>query len=204
MDHRYLTSSDVLFERLKRQKLTHPVESRDEYKDLFKILQPVAPIFYSYPGSPPSLIYRTVFDNEEFADELRAERKIVKGRFNGNSIGYVLASDLELYANAFSRPVTKLNATQQSVLEAIKTLGPTSARFIKEETGLLNKKIMPALHRLQEAFIVYEDQVDDSWDRAWSFFDQEWPDINISEAARQVAIMEVIRTISQRSRFRYT
>lgn len=193
IDHRYLTANDVLFERLKRQKLTLPLLSQNGYQDLFEFLQPVAPVYYSYPGSPPGLIFRTVFDNEEYADELRAERKMVKGRFNGNSIGYVLAKDLELYANAFSRPIRRFNATQQSVLEAIKTLGPTSARFIKEETGLLNKKIMPALHRLQEAFIVFEDQVDDSWDRAWSFFDQEWPNIKINEVARRIAMIEVIR-----------
>jgi hypothetical protein len=29
---------------------------------------------------------------------------------------------------------------------------------IKEDTGLLVKEITPVLHRLQEAFLVYEDQ----------------------------------------------
>ncbi len=183
----------ILSERLIRQRLTLPLTREREYKDLFELLQPVAPIAYSYPGSPPSLIYRTVFDDESVADELRAERIIVKGRFTGSSVGYVLAKDLELYANAFCKPLKSNNSIHEEIIEAIKTLGATSPRLIREETGLLNKRMMPALHRLQEAFLVYEDQVDDSWDRAWNIFDKEWPEIKIDVGAKQTAIIEVVR-----------
>ena len=183
----------ILSERLKRQKLTAPLTKEGEYKDIFQLLQPVAPIAYSYPGSPPSLIYRTIFDDNAIADEMRADRIIVKGRFTGSSVGYVMAKDLELYANAFCRPLKRLTSNQEDILEAIKTLGSAAPRLIREETGLLNKKMMPALHRLQEAFLVYEDQVDESWDRAWNFFDREWPEIKIDAAAKQSAIIEVVR-----------
>jgi hypothetical protein len=37
-------------------------------------------------------------------------------------------------------------------------MGGLTPQQIKEETGLLNQEIMPALHRLQEAFVVYEDR----------------------------------------------
>ena len=62
-----------------------------------------------------------------------------------------------------STPLTELNERQQTVLEAIQMMGGLTPQQIKEETGLLNKEIMPALHRLQEAFVVYEDQVAANW-----------------------------------------
>jgi hypothetical protein len=63
---------------------------------------------------------------------------------------------------------------------------------IKEETGLLNKRIMPALHRLQEAFFVYEDQVDEDWERGWYDFAAEWPEIEVDEARRESASATVL------------
>ena len=35
---------------------------------------------------------------------------------------------------------------------------------------MLVKEITPVLHRLQEAFLVYEDQYDGEWDRSWYRF----------------------------------
>ena len=70
--------------------------------------------------------------------------------------------------------------------------GPLTPRQIREEVGLLNKQIMPALHRLQTAWLVYEDQVDDGWDRAWYGFETEWPDVEISEERRSGLVSEVL------------
>jgi hypothetical protein len=79
------------------------------------------------------------------------------------------------------------------VLETVTHQGPLTPRLIKSETGLLNKRIMPALHRLQEAFLVYEDQVDDEWDRGWYDFTAEWPDIRVDEARWEPSAAEVLR-----------
>jgi hypothetical protein len=105
---------------------------------------------------------------------------MVKGRFLSGTIGYVIADDLELYAKAFRRPLKVLNDIQEQVLDAIRQSETLTPRQIKEETGLLNKKIMPALHRLQEAFLVYEDQIDEDWERNWYDFSTEWHQINLS------------------------
>jgi hypothetical protein len=123
---------------------------------------------------------------------LRAGRVIVKGRFLGGSIGYVLAQDLDLYANAFQRPVSGFNEVQEIVLEAVQSAGPLTPRQVKEETGLLNKQIMPALHRLQKAFLVYEDQVDDDWERSWYDFASEWPEVELDKDLRQAAAARVL------------
>jgi hypothetical protein len=99
-------------------------------------------------------MHRPGFDDKALTDELRSVRIIIKGRFQGGTVSYVRAEDLELYAIACRKPLARLNARQQAVLQAIQNLGEATPRQIKEETGLRNKEIMPALHRLQEAFIV--------------------------------------------------
>ena len=95
----------------------------------------------------------------------RKPRRIVKGRFQAGGVGYVHTRDLALYANAFRRPVSEMSATQEQVYEALCLGGPLTSSLLKEETGLPKKQINPALQRLQEAFLVYEDQVDDDWER---------------------------------------
>jgi hypothetical protein len=117
----------------------------------------------------------------------------VKGRFLGGTIGYVLSRDLDTYANAFCRPLERLSDTQQTVLDTVALQGPVTPRLIKQETGLLNKTLMPALHRLQEAFVVYEDQVDEDWERGWYDFAAEWPDVMIDKGRSDPAAAEVLR-----------
>jgi hypothetical protein len=51
---------------------------------------------------------------------------------------------------------------------------------------------MPALHRLQRAFLVYEDQTDSDWERGWYEFASEWPDVQLSEGRRLPAAIQVL------------
>ncbi len=164
----------------------------EEYSSLFRELQPVSPIFFSYPGSPPSLVHRATFDDADITAKWRETRRIVKGRFLRGTIGYVFNDELGLYANAFQRPLDRLSEKQELVCETLAHTGPLTPRQIKEETGLLNKEIMPMLHRLQEAFLVYEDQVDTDWERAWYIFSDEWPDVAISPDLCEAAAREVL------------
>lgn len=191
------TKEAIFAERLRRQRLADPVKTREEYASLFRLLQPVSPIFFSYPGSPPALVHRAAFDDEALTADWRRTRKIVKCRFLSGTIGYVFREDLALYANAFQRPLAKFNSNQQLVYDTLAHVGPLAPRQIKEETGLLNKEIMPILHRLQEAFLVYEDQVDEDWERAWHIFEREWPYIAIGPDLCEAAAREVL------SRFLY-
>lgn len=48
---------------------------------------------------------------------------------------------------------------------------------LREFTGLAAKAITPMLHRLQEMFLVFEDQADSEWDRAWYPFETEFPSL---------------------------
>jgi hypothetical protein len=180
-------------ERLHRNRFIDPVGSQDAYVELFGLLQPASTATHARPGAPPDLSRRTTSIVHNQVGRLRADRVIVKGRFLRGSVGYVLARDLELYANAFCRLLPHPSDAQRVVLDAITHQGPITPRQIKEETGLLNKKLMPALHRLQEAFLVYEDQVDDEWDRAWYDFSSEWPEIQVHEDRWESCAAEVLR-----------
>ncbi len=177
---------------MRRQRLTDPLATTRGLETLIRTLQPISTGAYDRPGSPPRLAHRTAFDDTRATARLRAKRGLVKGRFLGGGIGYVLAEDLELYANAFCRPLARPSPIQKRVLDAVRHAGPLTARQIKEETGLQSKQIMPALQRLQTAFLVYEDQLDDDWDRPWYAFEAEWPRVEVREERRGEAVREVL------------
>ncbi|HEY3417889.1 MAG TPA: crosslink repair DNA glycosylase YcaQ family protein [Armatimonadota bacterium] len=187
-----ISKAAVFNERLRRQGLLPPAKGREDYLALFARLQPVSPPYFSCPGSPPSLRHRTTFDDMELAGRFRERRELVKGRFLNKTIGYVLDSDLALYANAFQRPLAKMTWLQRQVFETLQTTGPLTPRQLSEETGLLNKEIMPALHRLQEAFLVYEDQLTTDPERGWYIFATEWPDITVCAEQWETAAAEVL------------
>jgi hypothetical protein len=187
-----LTKANIISARLARHHLHAPLPDENGYLDLFRMLQPVSTLYYTCPGAPPCLGLRTVFDDRELTARWRPGRKVVKGRFLGDGIGYVLADELELYANAFRKAVSGLNENQQRVMDALRACGPLAPRQIKEETGLLNKEIMPALHRLQKAFMVFEDQSDSDWERPWCLFEEEWPAVELADCRREPAAVEVV------------
>ena len=186
------TRAAILAERLRRQRLLNPVQTHEEYLALFALLQPVSPPFFSYPGSPPNMTHRATFDDMELAGRFRERRELVKGRFLNKTIGYVRDTDLELYANAFCRPIGQMSWIQRRVYDALASTGPLTPRQLGEETDLMNKEIMPALHRLQEAFLVYEDQLTTDWERGWYIFASEWPDVTITPERCTAAAGEVL------------
>ena len=184
--------TSVLTLRLAAQGLTSPARSRDEYLTLVHRLQPIAPVAFTMPGNPPQLVHRTTFDDAALADELRGRRELVKGRFLGGNIGYVLASDLQLYATAFRKTLSRMTPVQERVMQALRYTGELSTRQLSEETGLKNKQLTPALHRLQQACLVFEDQEDSSWARPWSLMEHVWPDLDLETLAVEDAITAVI------------
>ena len=179
--------------RLERQGLVRPARDEPEYLELVGRLQPIAPVANSRPGSPPRLVHRTTFDDGDLADQMRGRRELVKGRFWAGKIGYVMARDLELYGAAFQRPLARFNQEQEAVFEALRYGGELTPRQLKEETGLLNKRIMPALHRLQQAFLVFEDQADSNWERPWMLMEAAWPEVDLERRSRDEAVAEVVQ-----------
>ena len=192
-----LNALEVAAERLRRLRLTEPVETEVDYLRLFRLMQPVAPPAYSRPGDPPRLEKRVAFDDRACANRLRRERTIVKGRFLSGNVGYVFADQLATYAAAFRKSHSARDYTLEIVQEVVNHHGPLTIEQIKEETGFLSRQIVPALHKLQKSFLVYEDQVDEDWERAWYDFESEWPGLAVADVDPLRARAAIMRNFLQ-------
>lgn len=192
-----MKKESILSHRLRRHGLLSPARDEKEYIDLVRRLQPVTPVARDMPGAPPRLMHRCRGDDRPLADGLRGRQELLKGRFSSGRIGYVLAADFELYAAAFRRPLKSLNSVQDRVLQALGYHDGLSPRQLRLETELQHKKLMPALHRLQEAFLVFEDQSDSGWDRLWSLPGSAHPEVDLDRQSWEEAAMAVIRRFLQ-------
>jgi hypothetical protein len=129
-----MNKATILAERLKRHGFSAQLKTRKGYLPLFRLLQPVSTVFFSYPGSPPGLVHRTLFDHHKVADQLRGKQTIVKGRFLGGGIGYVCADNLAIYATTFCKRLQNLNPLQKRVFDILDETGSLTPRQIKEES----------------------------------------------------------------------
>lgn len=186
----------LIAERLRRQRLILPIESprdKQDYLELFNLLQPVAPVHNTRPGDPPKLVHRTLFQDERVAGKLREQNVIIKGRFCGGRIGYVLQQDLERYAVAFRKPLSKVRPIHEDILIVLKNSGGLSKEQLKQELECYPAgEISKALQALQEAFLVYEHQPDTDWDTGWFDFSTEWFEIKDDGVRYAHAVSEVL------------
>jgi hypothetical protein len=185
----------IIFERLKRQGLLTPLENiknEEEYIKLFKSLQPVAPVHFTRPGDPPRLVHRTSYDDSRITGKLRKKHQLIKGRFLGGRIGYVLEEDLKLFATVFKKPLNKVKPIHKDIMEVIKSSGGISKEQLKEEVDYSAGEITKELKPLQEAFILYEQQLDTDWDTGWFDFRTEWFDIDVQQDQYEQAISKII------------
>ena len=127
-----------------------------------------------------------------------AERSLVKLRLAGGNLGWVRVDDLELFACAYVKPLDKPSERHVALLELINREGPLTIQLMKEFTGMLIKEITPALHRLQEAFLIYEDQNEGQDDRSWYKFDEMFPDVNLNCYSRTDALQVLLQCFAFR------
>ena len=176
--------------RMARQHLTCPVPEAG-YDSLFRLLSPVPTVYWCCPGDPPQLSFRTDFGDGAYNDRRRSRREIVKGRFLGGTLAYVEAAELPLFA-ALCRKTPKFSETQRMLLDLLRREGPMSIGVMRELTGLPAKEITPALPKLQEAFLVFEDQTDGSWERGWYLLEEEFPEVSASSLSFEEALRTVL------------
>jgi len=190
-------TSKITALRMERQHLVHKA-SETEYIALYRDLQPGQNVYWNGFGDPPSLTYRADFNDIEFNRERQRTHALIKDRFMGGNLGWIIPEDLELFAAAYQKPLDKPAPRQLALLELIEREGPLTIQQMKEETGMLVKEITPALHRLQAAFLVYEDQYDGEWDRGWYIFNEMFPDTDLRKYTRLDALKILLRRFTYR------
>lgn len=175
--------------RLERQCLLTPAEG-DAYDGLFRDLSPVTCEYWSRPGDPPRLFQRSLEPDFDYNNSRRPSREILKGRFQGGGIAYVSREDLELFACLYRKDAA-LSPDAFLILDTLEREGPLTAQQLRELTGL-GKAVSPALQKLQEAFLIFEDQVDCDWDRGFYPFPGEFPDVDLARYTPPEALMMVL------------
>jgi hypothetical protein len=160
----------------------------EQYNQMFRDMSPVPTLYWTAPGNPPVIAFRAGFDDYSHNYKRRENRTIIKGRFRNGSVGYVEADEIELYAALYKKDIPKLTPVQLNILDILEHEGPMPIQYIKDITKMLVKEITPVLHKLQEAFIVYEDQVDNEGERAWYIFESEFQDVNLNKYTRNEAL----------------
>lgn len=184
--------------RMERQCFTKKADEA-EYIKLYRDTQPGQNVYWNGFGEPPTLTFRTDFDDKEFNRDRLLERELVKGRFGGGNLGWIMPEDMEVFAALYRKPLTKPTIEQLQILELIEKAGPFNIQQIKEETGMLVKQITPVLHRLQEAFLIYEDQYDGEWDRGWYTFTEMFPEVDLDKYTRHEALKIVLQRFAYRT-----
>ena len=164
--------------RIERQFFTKKADT-EEYYGLYRDTQPGYNVYWNGFGQPPTLSFRADFDDCLFNKQRQLSRELIKGRFCGGNLGWIQPCDLELFASLYKKDIGLLPFEQQKILTLIEQMGALNIQQIKDETGYLVKEITPILHRLQEAFLIYEDQYDGEWDRGWCLFTEMFPDAYI-------------------------
>lgn len=190
-------NASIVSLRMERQYLIQKA-NEEEYVKLYRDTQPGQNVYWSGFGQPPTLSFRANFDDIEFNRTRQLERKLVKGRFAGGTLGWIEPCDLELFIALYRRPLLNPTGLQTHILELLQREGPLTIRQMKEETGLQVKEITPVLHRLQEAFLIYEDQYDGKWDRGWYRFAEMFPEVRFDRYTRQEALKVILQRFAYR------
>ena len=183
--------------RMERQFLSRPC-TESEYLALYRDTQPGQNVYWNGFGEPPTLSFRAAFDDIAFNRQRQAARALIKGRFAGGNLGWVVREDLAQFVALYRKPLPSPTEAQYAILQLLRRQGPLTIQQIKEETGMLVKEITPILHRLQQAFLVYEDQYDGEWDRGWYIFSEMFPDLAVESLSRADALLQILPRFAYR------
>lgn len=190
-------NSKIVSLRMERQHFIDKA-TEQEYIELYRDMQPGLNVYWNGFGQPPTLSFRASFDDIEFNRERQMKRELVKGRFAGGNLGWIMPEEMELFAALYRKPLIKPSYEQEQILELIEKAGPFNIQQLKEETGMLVKQITPILHRMQEAFLIYEDQYDGEWDRGWYRFEEMFEEVVLDRYTRVEALKIVLQRFAYR------
>lgn len=192
-----ISSEKINSLRMERQFFSRKA-TEEEYLALYRDIQPGQNVYWNGFGQPPTLSFRADFDDLEMNRRRQLNRQLIKGRFAGGNLGWIVPEDLELFWALYRKPLSRPTELQERLLALLEREGPLTIQQIKAETGLLVKEITPVLHRLQEAFLLYEDQYDGEWDRGWMRFSEMFPESEEFSLSREEAMKLVLKRFAYR------
>ncbi len=192
-----ISIKNIIALRMERQHFKRKA-NKEEYIKLYRDTQPGQNVYWNGFGDPPSITYRADFDDIEFNRERQNSRNLLKGRFQGGNLGWIVDEDMELFACMCKKELNNPTRLQQMMLELITCEGRLNIQQIKEITGMLVKEITPVLHRLQEAFLIYEDQYNGEWERDWCKFSDMFPHVDLHRYTGTDALKIVLQRFSYR------
>lgn len=98
------TTKKCIALRMERQHLLTPA-NETEYDALYRDLQPGQNVYWNGFGQPPTLSFRADFDDLAYNKSRQFRRELIKGRFAGGNLGWILPEDLELFAALYRKPL---------------------------------------------------------------------------------------------------
>jgi len=178
---------NILALRMERMGFNERLD-RDQYRDLFRLMSPVMPLYWTMPGNPPVIQHRADFSDFQYNDKMRSRREIVKGRFQNGGVAYVFFDEIELFIAVYQKRLQRITPKMDEIISLIEHEGPINVKGIKEVLGMYVKDITPYLHKLQTAFLVFEDQKSVEWDRGYYLFQSEFPEVNFNRYSYSEAL----------------
>lgn len=169
---------------------------RENYDDFFRDISPVRCPYWAEPGLVAVLPLRTSFSDRIYNNKRRSNRELFKGKFQKGSVAYIDTIDLSLFKTLYHKPIKEYTPEMLEYLRLFETEGPLTIHQLKDITQRFTKDITPVLHKLQAAFVIYEDQTDDGWDRPWYLINREY---QLSELPLDDCYQEIIRRYSKRA-----
>ena len=118
-----MDKAKIRFLRMQRQFFTIKANEQD-YLELYRDMQPGQNVYWNGFGQPPTLTPRPDFDDLEFNRRQQLDRQLIKGRFAGGNLGWIVPEDLELFAALYRKPLDAPNEIQLRLLERIEREGP--------------------------------------------------------------------------------
>lgn len=85
-----------------------------EYDALYRDLQPGQNCLLERNfGHRPTLSFRADFDDLAYNKSRQFRRELIKGRFAGGNLGWILPEDLELFAALYRKPLKNATMTRK-------------------------------------------------------------------------------------------
>jgi len=196
------TAAQLLAARAKRHHLTPSTRgsSDSDYLRILTQLAPFRPPANEFPGTP-AVLYDRHEDAAgatamEVAERIRRNRLVFKARFQGGRVAYVPIAEVPLFIAAYQKERT-LTLEAQAVLETLEREGPLHKPDIAELSGVKGSELSKELQKLQQAFLVYEEQLETEWDNPWYHLEREQGDWLANLPDARDARLEIMRRFTE-------